>query len=322
MLQALAAGHEAAVLAQLEAADQAVTRIPLKADPETTAAATRAAMREGVAVIAQGVLLDPPWYGRPDFLVHVGGPSALGPWHYEVWDAKLAHHPRVLAWVQTAVYSLLLERAQGRLPASMALILGTGTEERFPVAHAAAFVERARRRLLAAAEAPLPDALPCPDRIAACEECRWREPCDAQRRAADHLSWVADIRRDQIRKLRQAGIATLADLAAHDPAVAVPGIGAAALGRLVRQARLQRQAREDGAWWWRHVRRLTATPPNGMDEGKEQRARFDGSPLFPLRFAHTAGYTWSDEEKVLCEAVTAYAQAGLDRADRRGGGRR
>ncbi|MCL6562005.1 MAG: TM0106 family RecB-like putative nuclease [Firmicutes bacterium] len=247
MLQTLAQAQEMAAASRFEAQGRAVARIPSDGEPAAQAAATAAAMRAGAPVIAQGVLLDPPWFGRPDFLVRVDGPSALVPWHYEVWDAKLAHHPRVLAWVQTAFYSLLLETIQGRLPASMALLLGAGTEERFPVAHAAAFVERARRRLLTAAEAPLPDALPCPDRIAACDECRWQALCDAQRRAADHLSLVADIRRDQIRKLRQAGVRTLADLAAWDPARPVPGIGAAPLERLVHQARLQCRAREDGA---------------------------------------------------------------------------
>ncbi|MBX5466019.1 MAG: TM0106 family RecB-like putative nuclease [Firmicutes bacterium] len=250
MVQALAGTQEAAAATRFEAQGRAVARIPGDGDPAAQAAATAAAMRAGAPVIAQGVLLDPPWFGRPDFLVRVEGASDLGPWHYEVWDATLAHHPRVLAWAQTAFDSLLLDKIQGRRPASMALILGTGAEERLPVAHADAFVERARRRLLAAATAPLPDALPCPDRIAACGECRWQALCDAQRRAADHLSLVADIRRDQIRKLRQAGVRTLADLAAWDPARPVPGIGAAPLERLVRQARLQHRARETGAPCW------------------------------------------------------------------------
>lgn len=246
MFHALAQTHEAVAVQRFEAQGRDVLRIPSDGDPEAQAAVTAAAMRAGAPIIAQGVLPDPPWYGRPDFLVRVDGPSAWGAWHYVVWDAKLARHPRVLAWVQTAFYSLLLEPVQERLPGSMTLVLGTGASEHFPTAHATAFVERARQRCLAAVQAPLPDALPCPDPVPACDGCRWREPCDAQRRAADHLGFVADIRRDQIRRLRPAGIRTLADLAAHDPTHAVPGMGTATLERLVRQARLQHQARTVG----------------------------------------------------------------------------
>lgn len=52
-----------------------------------------AAMRSGREVIYQGELRSGAFAGFPDFLVRVEGDSALGAWHYEVWDTKLARHP-------------------------------------------------------------------------------------------------------------------------------------------------------------------------------------------------------------------------------------
>ncbi|MCL8207106.1 MAG: DUF3883 domain-containing protein [Actinomycetia bacterium] len=97
-----------------------------------------------------------------------------------------------------------------------------------------------------------------------------------------------------------------------------------------------------------HVLLLTATPHNGKDEefyallglldadrftgrirgdrrpdvrdllrrlSKEQLVRFDGRPLFPPRFAHTAAYRLSDPEQALYDAVTQYVRTGLAQAE-------
>ncbi len=49
---------------------------------------------------------------------------------------------------------------------------------------------------------------------------------------------------------------------------------------------------------------------------KEDLLRFDGTRLFPERFAHTVAYSLSPEEKALYEAVTNYVRHEMDRADR------
>lgn len=100
----------------------------------------------------------------------------------------------------------------------------------------------------------------------------------------------------------------------------------------------------------RHLLLLTATPHNGKDDefyaflglldadrfegrivssqrrpdvsdlmrrlSKEQLVRFDGAPLFPPRFAHTAAYQLSPPERSLYEAVTAYVREQMNRAER------
>ena len=57
---------------------------------ESEHAATLQAMRDGVDVIYQAVLLGDRRLGYADFLRRVEKPSDLGAWSYEVWDTKLA----------------------------------------------------------------------------------------------------------------------------------------------------------------------------------------------------------------------------------------
>lgn len=100
----------------------------------------------------------------------------------------------------------------------------------------------------------------------------------------------------------------------------------------------------------RHLLLMTATPHNGKDEDfqlflslldsdrfygkfregahkvdvsdlmrrmvKEQLVKFDGTPLFPPRFAATVNYKLSEMEAALYEAVTSYVREEMDRADR------
>src|SRR4029077_10641681 len=84
--------HELAWLHKLQAEGRVVLSVEwLKGERDwvTAAEKTLSAMRAGVEVIYQGVLLDDGWRGIADFLVRVDEPSALGSWSYEVWDTKL-----------------------------------------------------------------------------------------------------------------------------------------------------------------------------------------------------------------------------------------
>ncbi|WP_328988129.1 helicase-related protein [Thiorhodovibrio winogradskyi] len=106
----------------------------------------------------------------------------------------------------------------------------------------------------------------------------------------------------------------------------------------------------------RHLLLMTATPHNGKEEDfqlflslldsdrfygkfrdgvhqvdasdlmrrlvKEELVKFDGTPLFPERSAYTVNYELSPPEVALYEAVTAYVQTEMGKADEIGGKRR
>jgi predicted RecB family nuclease len=79
------------------------------------------------------------------------------------------------------------------------------------------------------------------------EHCRiWRDVCVARRRADDHLSLVAGMRREVTRRLVETGVSTVVALAETLPHIEVDRVGRAVLERLRHQAQLQLRQRESG----------------------------------------------------------------------------
>jgi len=240
--------HERRVLERFAADGAGVVRIP---EGDATAAAlreavdaTRAAMRDGARVIYQASFLEGRWTGRADFLLRVDEPSALGAWSYEIADTKLAVQEKPQLLVQLCVYAMLLERVQGRIPKQVYAIFGDGRTTAYDPSRFVPYVRAAQGRFESLAPGIDPDALP--ERVGACEQCGWSEHCEASRRAVDDVSFVAGIRRDQTKRLRAAGIATLEALATA-PLEPVPArFERSTFLTLHRQAALQRAQREDG----------------------------------------------------------------------------
>lgn len=241
LLQKKGLAHEAAYLERLKKEGKTVVEIPAGGDYPSRAAATLAAMRDGADVIYQAVFFAAPQEvigicAVADFLIKRGVPSALGEFSYEVLDTKLARtaHPKHI--MQLCAYSDRLEKLQGLRPVNMYLLLGDNRKQAFRAADFFYYYTCARQRFegylrnLPAASS----ADPCNH----CGYCQWRDDCNAHWLETDHLSRVANIRRTQMVKLRQAGIGTVADLAR---AATVPSrdINEAVYRRLHSQAALQ-----------------------------------------------------------------------------------
>ncbi|MCC6176774.1 MAG: TM0106 family RecB-like putative nuclease [Chloroflexi bacterium] len=102
-----------------------------------------------------------------------------------------------------------------------------------------------------------------PHPVEHCGICHWQDVCAAQRRGDDHLSLVAGIRRDQIRKLGRAGVTTVEALAALPAGERIRGIGMRSLEGLCAQATLQIRQRNGG----QVVHELLAANEPGMGLG-------------------------------------------------------
>ena len=101
LLRKLGLEHEQRYLRELAEKDGvAITRINGNDSWEDATVGTIQAIRNGVDAIYQAAFLDTPWRGRPDFLLRVNTPSALGPWSYEVVETKLARSTKAGALVQ------------------------------------------------------------------------------------------------------------------------------------------------------------------------------------------------------------------------------
>ncbi|MGH8221592.1 MAG: TM0106 family RecB-like putative nuclease, partial [Woeseiaceae bacterium] len=190
--------HEAAYLAQL----RETKGIEVVAIPEGSEAdgleRTRAAMRAGAALIYQAPLGDARWHGRADFLRRLDAPSALGAWSYEVIDAKLATETRAGTILQLCVYSELVAELQGAWPACAYVVAPHHgfAPEPYRLADYTAYYRLVKRRLEEALAQREPPTYPEP--VMHCEVCSWWQPCNARRRADDHLCFVAGISRLQM----------------------------------------------------------------------------------------------------------------------------
>ena len=235
--------HEAEYLAHLRnTAGIDVVAIP-EGPEKSSIDRTLKAMRDGAELIYQGALGNERWYGRTDFLRRVAAPSDLGVWSYEVIDAKLATQTRAETVLQLCVYSELLETAQGRWP-TFAHVVAPHHEfqpERYRLTDYAAYYRLVQRSLgdaLAAAETKT-----YPEPVMHCEVCAWWKQCNAERRADDHLCFVAGISRLQIDELKRQGINTLEALGDLEQ-VAKPTRGSLdALVRVRDQAAIQLKGR-------------------------------------------------------------------------------
>ncbi len=240
--------HERAYLAALRVEGRPVVDIAANGGSvDEKVRRTLQAMRDGTDVIYQATLRDGAFFGHADFVCRVERPSALGAWSYEVADTKLARQPKAKFVVQLAFYSHLLERTQGIEPLQMRVVLGDRTERAFRCADymhyfralLARFVERVDA---GDARSPITYPVPC----AHCDLCHWRERCEAQREADDHLCQVANITRMQTARLQEAGVTTLERLGALPLGATVPRVQPETLAGLRSQASLQAQARRTG----------------------------------------------------------------------------
>lgn len=240
--------HEQRYLAQLRERGRDVVTLGV---PDETPAGLRAAhqktlaaLRAGREVLYQPTLLVGRWMGRPDFLIREPGTAGDSIPRYQVVDAKLARRARPEALVQTLLYDSLVRQVHHGSAPEVLLILGDGEELRFPAAAGSAYVEWVQSRLVAeAAEWPRASR---PEPVPACATCPWHPRCEAEWRDRDDLSLVAGMRSDQVRKLRAAGVDSLAALARWPEDRPVRGIGVEPLQWLRTQAELQRQERASG----------------------------------------------------------------------------
>ncbi len=232
--------HERSYRISLETVGQTVVAIDAGPDRAARVQATLAALTAGPEVIYQAAFFDDShgpvaWVGYADFLSRVETPSSLGPYSYEPEDTKLAHHVRPGAVLQLCSYAEQLARLQGRTPELAHVVLGDHRRESLRLVEFSAYFRSAKaqfQQALAERKATYPNP------VEHCALCLWRERCDEQRAADDHLSLVPGLSTEQRRRLIDgAAISTVTGLATFT-GTRVPGISTSALEKLQRQARL------------------------------------------------------------------------------------
>jgi predicted RecB family nuclease len=239
--------HERAYVESLRSRGLSV--VDLSAEPEATAAeAVWRAMQSGVQAIVQGSLSTDGWRGRADVMLRVERPSRLGEWSYEVVDCKLSRATKAGTILQLCLYSELLGALQVAEPEYFHVIRpGVGFEpESYRFSSFSAYARTVKDALSRAVQSGPAETYPEP--VTHCDVCRWWRVCDAERRADDHLSFVAGASRLQRKELTAQGVPTLQALAVLPlPIPFKPARGAVeGYFRIREQARIQYEARIDG----------------------------------------------------------------------------
>ena len=267
--------HEAAYLAALRADGLRVVEIEtgdLRTPDQLRAAQelTLDAMRDGADVIFQATFFDGRWRGHADFLFkRPDRPSpALGSWSYDIGDTKLARSVKAGAILQMCVYADLLAGLQGIAPEWLYVITGDGVRHAHRNDDFSAYFRYVRARFDARIVDGLANgpAATYPNPVDHCRVCSWYPMCMDRRRADDHLSIVAGMRRIDTERLTDAAIPTLAALAVLVPERAIEGIGRPQLTRIREQARMQLQERVTGE------RAFELITPEAADTGRGLRA--------------------------------------------------
>ena len=210
---------------------------------------TAAVMRDGVAIISQGVLLHERWGGRADILWRVDKSSELGDWSYEVVETKLARETSGASVLQLCLYADLVARVQGVVPEYIHVVTPWTDFEAQTYRSSDFFAYyRLVKRSLEASVSDGGGTQTYPDPKLHCDICRWRKDCDARRRADDHLCLVAGSTKLQIKELRRQDVDTVEALAAMPlPLQWKPERGAVqTYERLREQARVQVAGRQSG----------------------------------------------------------------------------
>lgn len=200
-------------------------------------------LRSGADVVAQGVLFDGRFLGRPDFLVRTSaatdGAAGAEPLTAQITvvDAKLARRAKVTALLQLAAYADQLLAAGIPVAPQLRLVLGDTSFSEHALSDILPVYRERRARLetLLDTHRAAADAVTWDDeRYLACGTCA---DCSHEVAATRDPLLVAGLTINQRTLLRDAGVTTIETLAASTGPV--PGITARTLAVLREQAALQ-----------------------------------------------------------------------------------
>lgn len=228
--------HERRILTEFKETTSGLIEIP-KNSP-VAVETTLQAVKQRAPIIFQAALQDGGFAGFADFLLLDASDR------YEVWDAKLANSPRPYYAIQLCCYSEMFASFVGEaLPGRFGIILGTGARVQFRVEDFIYYYRRLKAAFLAMHDAFTGNFADCPEPLPRADHGRWSSHAEKFFVDRDHVVQVFGISAGQIKKLKNAGVTTMAKLSQR--AENVDKLDPGSLQKLVAQARLQCGTRED-----------------------------------------------------------------------------
>jgi predicted RecB family nuclease len=261
--------------------------------------ATLAAMKAGRTYIYQAALNHESFLGYPDFLMRVERPSYFGDWSYIPLECKLAMNPKVDFVIQAACYCDLLEQIQGVRPQEFRLLRGNNEQQSFATEQCIYYFYQVRQDFLRFMAEFNPQQKPLPQ---AGDHGPWQAIAEDYLLQIDHLSQVANITRNQIRRLEAAGIKTMQQLAEGDLNQHIAKVDPAVFQRLVYQAKLQKASSSSADIQYRFIPPNPENPRRGLallPPSSPMDIYFDmeGYPLIPGGLEYLFGAVFEAEGK-------------------------
>ena len=260
--------HESAHLLSLKEHGKDVCEILKNSEAKDK---TIAAIREKREIIFQPYFEMNGFGGYADFLkLNEGG-------EYEVWDTKLARSVKPYFLVQLCCYSEMLSNLTGQLPEKVGIILGNQNEQDFRISEHFDYYLNLKNSFLKQMGEWNESNRPEP--LAGADHRQWSGSAENWMQEQDHLSLVASLRSNQVKKFNDAGIHTVAELAVTNK-THIKGMSDVSLANLKDQARLQVETRKI------RERESEETPPlfetRAQSEGKAPRGLALLPPASPL----------------------------------------
>jgi predicted RecB family nuclease len=263
LLANMGTAHEGRHLETLRAAGKDVWEPPTGAESfDAKHQATVEAMRAGRAVIYQGALRHESFEGYSDFLYRVEAPSALGAFRYEVVDTKLARKAKPYFLLQLCAYAKMLEAIQRVRPENVHIVNGDGETMTFRTDDYYFYFSSLERDFLEVQRTFDHESPPVPEPRS--DHGRWASHAAQILEDMDHLCRVAGITSHQMRRLVDAGITTLSELA-RSTVARVPKMDDTVLRRLRMQAFLQLESKGKHAPLYELVPADRESPRAGLE---------------------------------------------------------
>jgi uncharacterized protein len=230
--------HEQTMLEEFKTLGVKIAEIP-KSDPVIARSETLAAIKARTPIVYQAALESERFAGFADFLILDDSDR------YQIWDTKLARSPKPYYAIQLCCYSEMFAATTGeQMPEKFGIILGSKDKVEFRVEDFIHYYYRVKAAFLAMQDGFTGNMADCPEPLPAADHGRWTSHAEKFFNDTDHLVQVAGITVGQIKKLKTAGVTTMAELAKFSGR-SIPKLAADSLGKLVDQARLQCQTRDD-----------------------------------------------------------------------------
>ena len=230
---------EQSVLEELKLTVPSLVEIP-KSDTAIALTMTLSSIREKAHIIYQAAMESGIFAGFADFLIF---DKLTG--KYKVWDTKLARSPKPYYAIQLCCYSEMLATITDTpLSEKFGIILGTKERIEFRVEDFIHYYSRIKNSFLAVQNGFSGKLTDRPEPLPQADHGCWASYAKKFFGDTDHLIQIAGINVGQIKKLKTAGITTMADLAGTS-VKQIPKLANSSLEKLVAQARLQCQTSSD-----------------------------------------------------------------------------